>query len=129
MAEATHERCLRGIVHVQQYTIEEELTGKSLQELMGDGVLTITLDPTEGQRYQGIIALQGASLADALSDYFAQSEQLPTRLWLMADGDKAAGLLLQALPLPASANTIKNCAKRNLTAPCNWPTPLAAMNY
>lgn len=98
MAEATHERCLRGIVHVQQYTIEEELTGKSLQELMGDGVLTITLDPTEGQRYQGIIALQGASLADALSDYFAQSEQLPTRLWLMADGDKAAGLLLQALP-------------------------------
>ncbi len=98
MAEATHERCLRGIVDTQEEIIEEELTGKSLQELMGSGVLTITLDPTEGQRYQGIIALEGATLADALSDYFAQSEQLPTRLWLMADSTKAAGLLLQALP-------------------------------
>ncbi|MFO1367830.1 MAG: Hsp33 family molecular chaperone HslO [Marinagarivorans sp.] len=98
MAEATHERCLRGIVNAQEGIEEADLAGKNLQTLVGDGVLTITLDPIEGQRYQGIIALEGATLADALSDYFAQSEQLPTRLWLEADTDRAAGLLLQALP-------------------------------
>jgi molecular chaperone Hsp33 len=44
------------------------------------------------------VALEGACLANALEAYFAQSEQLPTRLWLTADGDAAAGLLLQRLP-------------------------------
>lgn len=98
MAEATHERCLRGIIRSQEDLAPGNLEGKNLQELVGDAVLTITLDPSEGQRYQGIIALEGNNLADALSVYFAQSEQLPTRLWLAADGERAAGLLIQALP-------------------------------
>lgn len=58
----------------------------------------ITLDPREGHRYQGIVALDRDSLADCLADYFAQSEQLPTRLWLAADGRGAGGLLLQRMP-------------------------------
>jgi len=49
-------------------------------------------------RYQGIVALEGADLAAALENYFARSEQLPTRLWLSAHSGRAAGMLLQRLP-------------------------------
>ncbi len=67
-------------------------------ELLGEGRIMITLDPREGHRYQGIVALDHDSLAGCLAAYFAQSEQLPTRLWLAADGVRAGGLLLQRMP-------------------------------
>jgi len=67
-------------------------------ELVGDGQIVITLDPREGNRYQGIVAIEADTLAGCLEDYFARSEQLATRLWLAADGQRAAGLLLQQLP-------------------------------
>ncbi|RRJ82456.1 Hsp33 family molecular chaperone HslO [Aestuariirhabdus litorea] len=70
----------------------------SLQTLMPAGQLAITIDPEQGKRYQGIVPFDGTSLADCFSHYFAQSEQLPTRLWLQADGQTAFGLLLQELP-------------------------------
>ncbi len=98
MAEATHERKIRGIVQGDPNVNFDEYADAELRELVGDGVLTITIDPTDGQRYQGIIAIDGTNLAECLSHYFAQSEQLPTRLWLSADGRTAGGLLLQALP-------------------------------
>src|SRR5690606_1432800 len=65
---------------------------------MPEGVLAMTVDPREGQRYQGIVALEGADLAECLSVYFANSEQLPTRFWLKADTRRARGFMLQALP-------------------------------
>ena len=70
-----------------------------LRLLSGDGTLTVTVDH-EGaaNRYQGIVPLAGAAMADCLREYFESSEQLPTRLWLHADGDNASGLLLQRLP-------------------------------
>ncbi len=67
-------------------------------ELLGGGQIMITLDPREGHRYQGIVALDHDSLAGCLAAYFVQSEQLPTRLWLAADGHRAGGLLLQRMP-------------------------------
>lgn len=70
----------------------------SFKALVGDGQLVITLDPREGSRYQGIVALDADSLAACLEEYFERSEQLATRLWLAADGQRAAGLLLQQLP-------------------------------
>lgn len=64
-----------------------------------DARLVITLDPGGGRdRYQGVVALEGDSMAAALNEYFERSEQLPTRIWLAADANGAAGLLLQALP-------------------------------
>lgn len=66
--------------------------------LLRNGQLAITIDPTNGQRYQGIVALQPGSLAHSLDAYFEQSEQLKTRVWLAADGRRAGGLLLQQLP-------------------------------
>jgi molecular chaperone Hsp33 len=71
----------------------------SLSELTGDGRLAITIERRKDQeRYQGIVLADTESLADCLEAYFAQSEQLPTRLWLAADDRGAAGMLLQQLP-------------------------------
>jgi molecular chaperone Hsp33 len=75
----------------------------SFSELCNGGTLVITLDPGhDGERYQGIVDLTGASLTEAIELYFERSEQLPTRLHLVADGHSAAGLLLQRLPLESS---------------------------
>lgn len=96
MAETTHDRAIRGIVRDA-----EQARGTDFDTLIGQGSLAITLDPLRGERYQGIVALESHSLAASLDGYFAQSAQLPTRLWLAADGQRAAGLLLQALPAQA----------------------------
>lgn len=82
---------------------EEQLQGMaasaSLPELVGDGRFAITLDPKDGSpTYQGIVELAGNSVADILQSYMSQSEQLESRLWLAADGNIAAGMLLQKLP-------------------------------
>jgi molecular chaperone Hsp33 len=75
---------------------------RDLRALSGDGTLTVTVESGEADnRYQGIVPLAGASMSDCLRAYFEQSEQLPTRLWLRADGDSASGLLLQRLPVTA----------------------------
>ena len=95
MVECSSERELRGIA---RYHAEQIDAADGLRELMPEGVLALTVDPRNGQRYQGIVELDGDTLAQSLSSYFANSEQLPTRFWLQADGRTARGLLLQALP-------------------------------
>src|SRR5690606_21533635 len=81
----------------------EQAMAEDFRTLVGNGTLALTIDPTDGQRYQGIVALDGDSLAQCLESYFAQSEQLPTRLWLAADDQRAGGLFLQELPSRADA--------------------------
>ncbi len=67
--------------------------------LLGDGRMTITLDSGgDTQRYQGIVDVEGGTLREALQRYFMQSEQLQTRLWLIADELHAGGLFIQRLP-------------------------------
>ena len=70
----------------------------SLRTHLAEGVLTLTIEPEIGQRYQGIIAIQRDDLADVLSDYCAQSEQLATKFWLSTRAGASAGLMLQQLP-------------------------------
>jgi molecular chaperone Hsp33 len=70
----------------------------SLRTHLAEGVLTLTIEPEIGQRYQGIIAIQRDELADVLSDYFEQSEQLATKFWLSTRAGASAGLMLQQLP-------------------------------
>lgn len=78
---------------------EGNLPHGDLSQLVGDGRFVITLDPRDGkQTYQGIVPLEGGSIAEILQSYMARSEQLETRLWLTADEDIAAGLMLQKLP-------------------------------
>ncbi|SDI36865.1 Hsp33 family molecular chaperone HslO [Pseudomonas panipatensis] len=95
MVECSSEREVRGLARYDGERIGEDA---GLRELMPDGVLTLTVDPKNGQRYQGIVPLEGVNLAECLSGYFATSEQLPTRFWLNADSRHARGLLLQQLP-------------------------------
>lgn len=74
----------------------------TFRELIGDGHLVITITPEQGERYQGIVALEQDSLAACLEQYFVQSEQLATRIWIRTQtgetASAAAGMLLQALP-------------------------------
>jgi molecular chaperone Hsp33 len=58
----------------------------------------ITIQNQDSEPYQGIVAVDGTSIAKTLECYFAQSEQLPTRMWLQADQHTASGLFLQVLP-------------------------------
>jgi molecular chaperone Hsp33 len=83
----------------------EQATSSRFEQLLGSGQLAITIDPTNGQRYQGIVPLTGSSLAHSLDAYFEQSEQLKTRFWLAADEHRARGLLLQQLPSKITADS------------------------
>lgn len=93
VAQCSHDRHLRGLArwHAAQ------MVGQP-HNLYGDGRLTITINNQDDERYQGIVALCGGSLARALENYFKQSEQLQTHLWLAADQTQAVGMLLQHLP-------------------------------
>ena len=66
----------------------------SLFALFGKGYLALTFDQVKtNQRYQGIVPLEGESLADAVQDYFRQSEQLPTVIRVAMRHDKGAGCI------------------------------------
>lgn len=81
----------------------DDLAPGDIAALLGQGKFVITIDPkTSTQIYQGIVALEGATVAEILEHYMLQSEQLETRLWLASDGEQACGLLLQRLPENAS---------------------------
>ncbi|PLK22924.1 molecular chaperone Hsp33 [Porphyrobacter sp. TH134] len=73
----------------------------SLTALFGEGYLAITFETEGNQRYQGIVPLEGDSLAEACESYFSQSEQIPTLIRVAsragANGRTAAGLLIQHL--------------------------------
>lgn len=71
----------------------------SLAELVGDARFIITLIQKDGKpAYQGIVELEGESIAEILQNYMSRSEQLDTRLWLAVDENAASGMLLQRLP-------------------------------
>ena len=74
----------------------------SIHDMMGKGYLVITIEPKNAERYQGIVALEGDTLAEILEGYFANSEQLKTRLWIRTGEHQgkpqAAGMLIQIMP-------------------------------
>jgi molecular chaperone Hsp33 len=98
-AECTAAGTVRGIAHYQA-PLPEPLTPRAF----GPGsVLAITIESQppgahEMVRYQGMVGLDAESLSEAFEAYFAQSEQLPTRVRLVADGRRAAALMIQQLP-------------------------------
>ena len=89
---------MRGIARLQS-----EVTGSTVKELIGQGYMVITITPTKGERYQGIVPLEHETLSECIEAYFEQSEQLKTRLWFATDttegNAKACGLFLQVLPV------------------------------
>jgi molecular chaperone Hsp33 len=95
MIECSSKREIRGLA---RYHAEQIAPDATLTDLMPAGVLALTVDPTHGQRYQGIVDLDGADLSECFTNYFVMSQQVGTRFWLNADGRRARGLLLQQLP-------------------------------
>ncbi|MCO7514396.1 Hsp33 family molecular chaperone HslO [Pseudomonas guariconensis] len=96
MVECSSDREIRGMARYDSARIDADA---GLEQLMPEGALTLTIDPLQGQRYQGIVDLHGASLSECFTNYFVRSQQLNTRFWLHADGQRARGLLLQQLPV------------------------------
>lgn len=119
LAECRDRSLLRGIVRWDDNAGEPDEVDSSagalgtepaLSSLLGDGQIAITLTPEDGsgqgQAYQGVVSLADDSLARNLEEYFANSEQLPTRLFIaFADAAEpggtgtVTGLLLQRLPV------------------------------
>jgi molecular chaperone Hsp33 len=95
LAETSHDGKLRGIARMDE---ELEMNLAEGQLLGTSGQLVITMEPEKGQRYQGIVALEGDDIAKCMEGYFKQSEQLGTRIWLSCEDHVAAGFLLQELP-------------------------------
>lgn len=92
--ECSDQGRLRGLARA-----EDVLPAPLQLEALPDAVMAITIGHAErGQRYQGLVDLRHAELAGALEGYFTQSEQLPARILLAADGEHAVGLMLQRLP-------------------------------
>lgn len=89
---------MRGVARID----DDVKAGSSLQEMIGNGFMVITITPEKGERYQGIVALDGESIAACIDSYFKQSEQLPTRVFIRSGFHNgkpaAAGMLLQVLP-------------------------------
>ena len=102
VVECTSELTFRATVSLRDpELVPAEGTLQSLLNANGGGRFTVLLDPgrnTDMAPYQGIVPMEGNSVAEVLEAYMRNSEQLDTRLWLAADGQRAAGLLLQRLP-------------------------------
>ena len=100
VAQCTHDYRLRAVARFDADRVAE-IDGKdAFRQLVGTtGKVAVTVEADErSSRYQGIVPLQGGSLADSLEAYFASSEQLPTRLILAADDERGAGFLVQKVP-------------------------------
>jgi len=70
---------MRGYIRHDSDRLAEMPADPSLFALFGKGYLAITFDQAvTGERYQGIVPLEGGSLAEAAESYFSQSEQLPS---------------------------------------------------
>ena len=93
VAQSTDDKKIRGLLRSEQ-----QVPIGTLETQFGQGRLVLTIEPDDGNPYQGIVPLQGKNLAAAVQTYFEQSEQLNTRLWLFANETSAAGLLIQELP-------------------------------
>ncbi len=100
VAQATDAGTVRGVAHADAAS---EDSPAHFQELVGGGRLVVSVEQGDGVvPWQGVVPLEGTTLATCLENYFAVSEQLPTAIVLAADGTHAAGLLLQKLPPPGS---------------------------
>ena len=121
VAQCTHDLRIRALARVERPVSQDA----PFAELVGDSRLAVTVESDErGARYQGIVALEGATLSECLENYFAASEQLPTRIALDAATGYASGLLLQKMPgarAEAETELAWQDVQRNLS---DLPAPL-----
>ena len=107
VVNGTHDQKMRGTARWDQ-AVEQIPT--ELNQLLPKGVLVINITPTKGERYQGMVSLDKPTLAECLEAYFAQSEQLATKIVLKTrtegDNPMAGGLFLQVLPTSSEVSDV-----------------------
>ncbi|EJL6389184.1 Hsp33 family molecular chaperone HslO [Vibrio vulnificus] len=114
-----NEQKIRGVARWEGHIADDA----TLHDMMGKGYMVITIEPKKGERYQGIVGLEGDNLEQVLEGYFERSEQLKTRIWIRTGEHEgkahAAGMLIQVVPdgtgsendfehLEQLTNTVKN---------------------
>ncbi|GAM70284.1 33 kDa chaperonin [Vibrio ishigakensis] len=114
-----HDQKVRGVARFEGEIADDA----TLHQMLGKGHLVITITPKKGERYQGVVGLEGDTIAEVIENYFERSEQLKTRLWIRTGEHEgqlnAAGMLLQVVPdgtgkpedfdhLEQLTNTVKN---------------------
>lgn len=103
VAECRADMSIRATVKMRDRPLPPDSNLQSLVNPGGSAKFIVVLDPpkdTPGrQAYQGIVPLEGETLAVALEQYMLRSEQLDTKIWLGANTQFCAGLLLQRLPV------------------------------
>lgn len=104
MSECNEQLDFRSIIDASH-----DLVDIPFADVFSDATLAITVEPKQGQRYQGIVPLEKQSLAASLEDYFKQSEQLPTWFRFSEQEGIVRGIMLQVLP----AQLCLDAEKRN----------------
>ncbi len=95
VVQCNHKLGFRGIARLDK---KKPLDDSTFKELTENGKLTITIEPRKGKRYQGLISMEKNNFANCIEEYFNQSEQLRTRIWIFNNDNRVTGLMLQALP-------------------------------
>jgi molecular chaperone Hsp33 len=118
VAQCTHDFRVRAVARCDEAAVQvlsaaneaTEADAALFRRMTGDGgLITVTVEAEEKSlRYQGVVPLSGASLAESLESYFASSEQLPTRVLLRADEEHGAGMLVQKLPTTAEDSSVES---------------------
>ena len=103
VVDATHGGELRGYAAYDEDAALSDAEDATLSALFGAGYLAVTLDMGQGDPYQGVVALEGANLCDALTHYFTQSQQVDIAVKVAvehdeADGWRAGGMMIERMP-------------------------------
>lgn len=97
VVEATSDQTVRATARWDETA--EINDDESLTDLLGsNSVFVLTLQPKDAEPWQGVVPLEGSSIAQMLINYTKRSEQLDTQIVLASSDDACGGLLVQRLP-------------------------------
>lgn len=95
VVDVTHDLKIRGVAK----TNKEITTETTMEELLGDGQILMTMENTQTQHhFQSYVPREGDSVSSAFETFLSQSEQLPSKIWLAADETNLGGVLIQKMP-------------------------------
>lgn len=98
VADCSHDYGVRAVCEFDAETLPANISSMSLRDLSLNATLAITISPKDGQRYQGVVAIESDTLSGCLQDYFLRSEQLPSRFEFVVDEENAVGMSIHTLP-------------------------------
>lgn len=95
LVEATHDLNIRGVAKTNAPLTNQS----SLDELLGDGQILVTMENTQTQSFfQSYVPREENRIAKAFETFLSQSDQQPSKLWLAANEQGIGGVLIQKMP-------------------------------